>query len=60
MQPDVRYCAGCGTVLGWIGLRKGSVYCCEGCRHGACTCGREAHPSPQAEHDDRRDVSRLA
>ena len=32
------YCIRCGRLLLWVGSSRRSLYCCEGCGRGACTC----------------------
>lgn len=38
------HCAACGHPLLWDGSFKGSLYCCDGCAYGACTCNGDRLP----------------
>jgi hypothetical protein len=59
MRTPPWFCAACGKILEWIGSCCNSLYCCEGCREGQCTCS----PYPQisfSEEERLRDVYRVA
>jgi hypothetical protein len=43
MRTSPGFCVACGKILEWIGSCCNSLYCCEGCQQGLCTCSPRPH-----------------
>ncbi len=56
------HCFGCGNVLLWESSSDRSLYCCEGCERGACTCRETGLTLSQIQRREERlrDVYRVA
>jgi len=55
------HCIRCGNLLHWVGSSQRSLYCCEGCERGACTCRETRLTLPQKREEEMlREVYRSA